>query len=145
MQVEDQVIALTLVDRPIDADSQAHRFGRDRRLRDGALLTRSPFHGTNTPTATRRAHTAFALAGLLALLPWGFFTLVEIDRGWEDAIWQAEPWRTFAIALTAVGAIAAVAALLAALSLNRRLVWAALALEATAAAAWVVLLFVTPA
>ena len=96
------------------------------------------------PSITRRAPTALALAGLLALAPWGFITLIEVDRGWEDAIWHAEPWRGLAIGLFAVGAIAAVAALLAAMSLLRRLVWAALVLEAAAAAAWVVLTFATP-
>ena len=85
-----------------------------------------------------------AVIGLLAALPWVSVTLVEVDRGWDDAIWQHNPWRGDAIVLTWVGALAAVIAATTAFGGPRRLGSATLAIELAAGLAWSVLLFVTP-
>jgi hypothetical protein len=92
----------------------------------------------------RRAPRGLALLGLIALAPWGFLTMIEVDRGWEDAIWQYNPWRRDAIVLVWAGVIAAVAANGFAEARLRRLAWAALAAEIAAGVGWLVLLFATP-
>ena len=79
-----------------------------------------------------RAPRRLALAGLLLVLPWGFLTMVEVDRGWEDAIWQSNPWRRDAIVLTWMGLGAALAANVLAEPAARWLAWAALGIELAA-------------
>jgi hypothetical protein len=93
---------------------------------------------------SRSAPRGLALAGLLLVLPWGLFTMIEIDRGWEDAIWQYNPWRRDAIVLTWIGLAAALDANITAESRARALAWTALGLEVAAGLAWMVLLFTTP-
>src|SRR5689334_6491831 len=96
------------------------------------------------PQGTRRVPSVLAITGLLLALPWAFFTMLEVDQGWEDAIWRYDPWRRDVIVVTWIGVLAGVAAAMLALGRSRRLAWAALAIEAAAAVTWTVLMFVTP-
>jgi hypothetical protein len=95
--------------------------------------------------ATYRLPTACAIGGLFLLLPWTGVTVSEVQHGWANAIWHATPWKELAIGFLVVGAFAALAALVSAITLAKRAAWAALAVEGAAAIGWLVLLYVTPA
>jgi len=89
-------------------------------------------------------------AGCLLVLPWAFLTLIEVDSGWEDAIWPGGTSRVLAIAFTVGGAAAAVTAVSAAIGYRSegrqaslRLFLAALAAEALLGIAWIVLAMVS--
>ncbi len=108
------------------------------------------FAKVGTIVATERQRVGpglklLASIGALAVLPWVFVTLVEIDRGWGDAIWQHNPWRRDAIVLTWIGALAGLTAAAETFGGGpRRLVYATLGVQLAAGLAWTVLLFATP-
>jgi hypothetical protein len=92
--------------------------------------------------ATYRVPTAWAIGGLFLLIPWTGIMVREVEHGWANAVWHAAPWKGLAIGLLLVGALAALAALVSAITLARKAAWTALAVEGGAALGWLVLLYI---